>query len=250
MTQSSLKNKKYLVIASIIILLIWQSVAIIINNRLLMPSFFDVIENLYNLICEVNFMKLIVSSIIRCIESFILSLFISIVLAICSYYSKFIYNLLYPIILFIKAIPTMAFIVLILIWTSKEFAPIIIGIVISFPIFYDVILNTLLNINKDLIQMCKVYEISNIDRINAIIIPSIIIELKKVINSTLALIFKVVISGEVYAQPKYGIGSMIQLEKMQLNTAAVIAWMIIITVIVYGFDFILEKIFLLNKYKG
>ena len=50
MTQSSLKNKKYLVIASIIILLIWQSVAIIINNRLLMPSFFDVIENLYNLI--------------------------------------------------------------------------------------------------------------------------------------------------------------------------------------------------------
>ncbi len=144
----------------------------------------------------------------------------------------------------------MAFIVLILIWTSKEFAPIIIGIVISFPIFYDVILNTLLNINKDLIQMCKVYEISNIDRINAIIIPSIIIELKKVINSTLALIFKVVISGEVYAQPKYGIGSMIQLEKMQLNTAAVIAWMIIITVIVYGFDLILEKIFLLKKYKG
>lgn len=63
----------------------------------------------------------------------------------------------------------------------KEFAPIIIGIVISFPIFYDVILNTLLNINKDLIQMCKVYEISNIDRINAIIIPSIIIELKKLL---------------------------------------------------------------------
>ena len=61
MTQSSLKNKKYLVIASIIILLIWQSVAIIINNRLLMPSFFDVIENLYNLICEVNFMKLIIN---------------------------------------------------------------------------------------------------------------------------------------------------------------------------------------------
>ena len=50
MTQSSLKNKKYLVIASIIILLIWQSVAIIINNRLLMPSFFDVIENLYSVV--------------------------------------------------------------------------------------------------------------------------------------------------------------------------------------------------------
>lgn len=250
MTQSSLKNKKYLIIANIIILLIWQSMAIIIDNRLLMPSFFDVLISLFNLIFEVNFMQLIVSSIIRCVQSFIISIFIAALLAIGSYYSKFIYNLLYPIILFIKAIPTMAFIVLILIWTSKDFAPIIIGVVISFPIFYDAILNTLLNINKDLIQMCKVYKISNIDKIKAIIIPSIIIELKKVINSTLALIFKVVISGEVYAQPKYGIGSMIQLEKMQLNTAAVIAWMIIITLIVHGFDFILERLFLLNKCKG
>lgn len=250
MIQSSLKNKKYLFISNIIILLVWQSVAIIINNRLLMPSFFDVVTSLFNLISEVNFIQLIVSSIIRCIESFILSIFIAVLLAIGSYYSKFIYNLLYPINLFIKAIPTMAFIVLILIWTSKDFAPIIIGIVISFPIFYDTILNALLNINKDLIQMCKVYKISSIDKTKAIIIPSIIIEIKKVINSTLALIFKVVISGEVYAQPQYGIGSMIQVEKMQLNTAAVIAWMIIITLIVYGFDFILEKIFLLNKYKG
>ena len=91
--------------------------------------------------------------------------------------------------------------------------------------------------------MCKVYRISKTDKIIAIIIPIISMEIRKVLASTLSLIFKVVISGEVYAQPKYGIGSIIQFEKMQLNTSTIIAWMIIITVIVYFFEFLIENIF-------
>ena len=151
------------------------------------------------------------------------------------------------IIIFLKSIPTMAFIVIVLIWTSKEFAPIIIGIVISFPIFYDVILNSLLDIDKDLLQVFNIYRIEIIDKIITLIIPVILIAIKKVINSTLSLIFKVVISGEVYSQPQYGIGTIIQFEKMQLNTSRIIAWMIIITGIVFLFDLIISRIFKKHK---
>lgn len=168
-------------------------------------------------------------------------------LSIFSYFNKFIYNFLYVIIIFLKSIPTMAFIVIVLIWTSKEFAPIIIGIVISFPIFYDVILNSLLDIDKDLLQVFNIYRIEIIDKIITLIIPVILIAIKKVINSTLSLIFKVVISGEVYSQPQYGIGTIIQFEKMQLNTSRIIAWMIIITGIVFLFDLIISRIFKKHK---
>ena len=141
----------------------------------------------------------------------------------------------------------MAFIVLVLIWTSKDFAPIIIGVVISFPIFYDIILNSLLDIDKNLLQMFTIYKVETKDKI--LIIPVIVISIKKVINSTLSLIFKVVISGEVYAQPEHGIGSIIQFEKMQLNTSRIIAWMIIITGIVCFFDLIIDKISRKNTLK-
>ena len=67
------------------------------------------------------------------------------------------------------------------------------------------------------------------------------------IISTLSLIFKVVISGEVYSQPQYGIGTIIQFEKMQLNTSRIIAWMIIITGIVFLFDLIISRIFKKHK---
>lgn len=242
MTQYSLKDRKYLIISILILISIWQIVASIVNNGLLLPSFFNVLSDIYTIIISSDFIKIIMSSIFRCIESFIISLIIAIIIAIISYLNKFIYNLVYPIIVFLKAIPTMAFILLVLIWTSKGSAPII-GVVISFPIFYDVVLNSLLGIDKNLLQLFKVYRISTLDKIIILIIPTILIEIKKVINSTLSLIFKVVISGEVYAQPKYGIGSIIQFEKMQLNTSTVIAWMMIITAIVCFFDFIIDKIF-------
>lgn len=242
MTQYSLKNKKYLIISIFILISVWQIVAVIIDNGLLLPSFFIVLSDIYKIVLTDNFIILILNSILRCIESFILSLIMAIILAIISYFNKCIYNFLYIIIVFLKSIPTMAFIVLVLIWTSKDFAPIIIGVVISFPIFYDVVLNSLLDIDKNLLQMFRIYRIETIDKIITLIIPVIAIAIKKVINSTLSLIFKVVISGEVYAQPEYGIGSIIQFEKMQLNTSRIIAWMIIITVIVCFFDFIIDKV--------
>lgn len=242
MTQYSLKNKKYLIISIFTLISVWQIVAVIIDNGLLLPSFFTVLSDIYKIVLTDNFIILILSSILRCIESFILSLIMAIILAIISYFNKCIYNFLYIIIVFLKSIPTMAFIVLVLIWTSKDFAPIIIGVVISFPIFYDVVLNSLLDIDKNLLQMFRIYRIETIDKIITLIIPVISIAIKKVINSTLSLIFKVVISGEVYAQPEYGIGSIIQFEKMQLNTSRIIAWMIIITVIVCFFDFIIDKV--------
>ena len=243
MTQYSLKNKKYLIISIFILISVWQIVAVIIDNGLLLPSFFTVLSDIYKIVLTDNFIILILNSILRCIESFILSLIMAIILAIISYFNKCIYNFLYIIIVFLKSIPTMAFlIVLVLIWTSKDFAPKIIGVVISFPIFYDVVLNSLLDIDKNLLQMFRIYRIETIDKIITLIIPVIAIAIKKVINSTLSLIFKVVISGEFYAQPEYGIGSIIQFEKMQLNTSRIIAWMIIITVIVCFFDFIIDKV--------
>ena len=242
MTQYSLKNKKYLIISIFIFISVWQIVAVIVDNGLLLPSFFTVLSDIYKIILTNNFIILILSSIFRCIESFIFSLVIAIVLAIISYFNKFIYNFLYIIIVFLKAIPTMAFIVLVLIWTSKDFAPIIIGVVISFPIFYDVVLNSLLDIDKNLLQMFRIYRVETRDKIITLIIPVIAIAIKKVINSTLSLIFKVVISGEVYAQPEHGIGSIIQFEKMQLNTSRIIAWMIIITAIVCFFDFVIDRV--------
>ncbi|MDU2663168.1 MAG: ABC transporter permease, partial [Clostridioides difficile] len=39
------------------------------------------------------------------------------------------------------------------------------------------------------------------------------------------------IAGEVYSQPTYGIGTMIQTEKINFNTSGIFAWIIIVLLI-------------------
>lgn len=46
----SLKNKKYLILSISAIILIWQGVAVSFNNRLLLPSFWDVLIEIYKII--------------------------------------------------------------------------------------------------------------------------------------------------------------------------------------------------------
>ena len=49
MTQYSLKNKRYLTISIFILILVWQTAAIIVDNRLLLPSFFNVLSDIYTI---------------------------------------------------------------------------------------------------------------------------------------------------------------------------------------------------------
>ena len=136
--------------------------------------------------------------------------------------------------------------------TLIQFIPMIVILIVFYLVMmlperkrrkkYDEMLNSLFNIDEGLLKMIKIYRISKLDKIKVIVIPVIYMEIKKIMSSTISLIFKVVISSEVYAQPQYGIGSIIQFEKLQLNTSAIIGWMIIITLIICFIDFITTKL--------
>ncbi|WLF69475.1 ABC transporter permease subunit [Clostridium septicum] len=242
MRKSLLKDNKYMFISIIILLILWQMGAVAVNNQLLFPSLDRITDELHRIILNKDFINLIFASLLRCLISFIISIILAIILGTLSYINKFIYNFLYPIFSVIKSIPTMAFIVLALIWISKDYGPIMIGGLISIPIYYEVVLNSLLGIDENIIEMCEVYRVKNKDIIISIYLPTIIFGLINVFSSSLSLIFKVVISGEIYSQPKYGIGAIIQMEKMQLNTVAVIAWIIIISIITILFDKVIKKL--------
>lgn len=251
MNKYSLKNKTYIFISFISLIILWQLGAATVNNELLFPSIINILEELIVILSNRDFVKIIIFSIGRCLLCFIVSIIIAVVISTLSYANKYVYNFFYPILMVIKAIPTIAFIVLALIWISKEYAPIIIGAMIAVPIFYDVTLNALIGIDNNLIDMCNIYRVSKIKKITNLYLPIIVFSLTNVFSSSIALIFKVIIAGELYSQPRYGIGSVIQMEKMKFNTTGIIVWIILITITTLIFDKILN-IFnnLVNVWKG
>ncbi len=214
----------------------------LIDNEIIFPTIKDTFANFIQIIKNPNFITIISYSVLRNLIGFIISLVLAFIIGIFSSISKTIYYLMIPIINFLSSVPTMAIIILALIWLNNEFVPIFVGFIMVFPILYETVLKGILNIDKDIIAMAQIYKADKLTIIKDIYIPSIFINLSNVFSSTLGINLKMVIAGEVLSQPKYAIGSNLQLQKMYLNTSGVFAWIIIILLIAKIVHYILEGV--------
>jgi len=212
-------------------LIIWQVLALIINNDIYIPTIGKTLNSLKEIISDKRFYLDVFFSISRTIISFIIAFLFALILGLLAYTFRTIRNLLKPLNALVQSIPNMVLIVLALIWFNKNNAPYIVGFTVVFPILYDTILGAMTGIDKSIIEMANIYNISTIDKILKIYLPSIVFRLVPIMISTLSLGFKVVIAGEVHGQPHYGIGTMIQIEKINFNTSGVFAWLVVILII-------------------
>ena len=245
MKTSTMKDKKLICISLILIILIWIIISNIINNSIYLPKISEVIKEMSSIVKEKEFFQNIIYSLMRAA----LSLIIAVILGVISSFSKLFYNFFYPINSILKSIPTIAFILIALIWLNKNYASYLIGIVISFPILYESTLNSILNSNEELLEMLNSFNINFIDRLLNLHIQSVMINISQIATSTFSLVFKVVIAGEVFGQPTFGIGTAIQGAKINFNTAGIFAWIIIVAALCFITDKII-MIFINKLLKG
>lgn len=214
----------------------------LIDNEIIFPTIRSTIRGLMEIIGEPNFLIIIKHSLLRNVTGFLISLFLAIFIGILSSLSRIIYNMMVPIMNFFSSVPTMAIIILALIWLNNEFVPLFVGFIMVFPVLYEAVLNAILNIDQNIINMVQLYKVDKIVIIKDIYLPSIFINLGLIFTSTLGMSLKMVIAGEVLSQPKYGIGSNLQLQKTYLNTSKVFAWIIIILLISKILEYLLNRI--------
>lgn len=237
-----LKDRKLSIISKIFIIIMWVLLSRIINNEVIIPSIKSTFIIMIKIIKEPDFLNIIRATLFRTLIGFLISLFLAMLTGITSSISKIVYNLMAPIIKLLNSIPTIAIIVLALIWLNNELVPLLIGFIMVFPILYEAILNSILNIDQDIIQMAHLYKVGKVRIIKNIYIPNILYNLSCILNSALGVNLKMVIAGEVLAQPRYAIGSSLQLQRMYLNTSGVFAWIVIILLISDFFDYMSKGI--------
>ncbi len=249
----SLKSSKLVIISKIIIIIFWIIVSRIVDNEVIFPTIKSTITSLIDIIRGPYFFNVIRYSLIRTLVGFTISLILAILIGVLASVFKVILYIMLPIVNFLSSVPTMAIIILALIWLDNEVVPLFVGFIMVFPILYESVLKGIGNVDKNIIEMAELYKVDRIHVIKDIYIPNILYSLNSVFSSTLGLNLKMVIAGEALSQPNYGIGSSLQLEKTYLNTPAVFAWIIIILLIskfLEGLLNRLDNILHINRWKG
>ena len=222
------------------LLIVWQVVAKIEDNEYVVPTVENTFKELTRLFGEKKFYIALGATLLRSVIAFLLSFFVSAILAYCGAKRLWAEKLILPIISITRTLPTIAIAWLLLFWTNNQVAPVVITMLVVLPTSYTQIKGALECVNKNTLEAGKVDGAGWISLFFKIELPQIAPELYSVVGSGLALNFKLMVAAEVLSATLKSLGNMIILAS-PFEVAKVLA----LTVVVLLLGLIVE--FLFNK---
>jgi NitT/TauT family transport system permease protein len=149
-----------------------------------------------------------------------------------------------PIIALFQVIPPVSWVVLALVWFGFNGKPAIFIVVIStLPIIAINVCEGFSNIDSKLLEMAQLYHFSKKKCLVHVVFPSIMPYFNSAYKVALGNGWKIAVMGEVLTTNN-GIGGMIKLARLNIEPENIIAWSIVIVILFYISDFLLEKLVL------
>jgi NitT/TauT family transport system permease protein len=236
------KNIIYSLAAAALIFFAWLIAAALTGREIILPSPGAVFDSLFKLFALPSFYGQVINTLLRTLISFAIALFTALILASLSALYKPLYRFLSPIILLLRSTPTISIILLALIWLKTQIAPMFIAFLIIFPALYAAAYGAIINVDSSLVEMSKVYKVSDKDMLLKLYIPSILPALFFSVKGNISLNLKIIIASEVLAQTQHSMGMGMQISKIYLDTPALMAWTVIAIVLSWLLEALTEVI--------
>lgn len=222
-----LVNLIYPLAVILLILLIWYIACWWIGVDLILPTPSQAFLNLGNLIKDSTFWVSLGWTYLRCIEGFLIAFGIALVCSVTAYAFKEVEKFFNPFMAIIRAVPTMAIILILIIMISPSQTPIVIAGIVICPTLYQAFLSGFHQIDKKLIEMANVYQVSKRTQILKLYIPSMKSVILDNTSTAFSLNIKLVIAAEALAQTRNSIGKLMQFAKVNLEVEKLFALTIV-----------------------
>jgi len=234
------KKNIILTISITMFFLMWYILYKIENHEVIIPSIQNTFSEVINITTSDDFFNIVLTTTIRVIIGFTISLFLGFIFGFIAGLNKTFEYLMKPYILVMRSTPIVAIMLIALIWFKSNNVPILVNFLLCFPIIYESVMAGVRNTDKSILEFAKVHKISKLTTITDIYLPSIFLYVISSVFNTISLSWKTTVSSEIISLPKYGIGNSIYTSKVYLNTAEVFAWLIIIILISFICDLLIN----------
>lgn len=221
-----MKTRKYIRTTLIVLiwLVIWQILAVIVNNSILLSGPVDTVKALIDLGTQPSFYLSVGATAGKVLIGFLIGLVTGTLLSVLSYRFSLVKDFLSPFVSVIKSIPVVSFIIIALIWAGSSNVTVIVSSVIAFPIFYKNILEGLSVTDKKMLDMAKVFHMKTSKKIRYIYLPSLSSHIKSAVSLAIGMAFRGGITAEVVGQPLRSVGNGLYRAKINLATSEMLAW--------------------------
>ena len=238
-------NLILMVIPLACILLIWQIEAEKIDNEFILTGIGATFKALIGLLKQVEFYRAFWGTLYRTFIAFGLSFVIATALAFLSRISKKADIMIAPVISVIRSLPTIAVVLLLLLWTNSKVAPIIVTTLVVLPTTYNSMRDAFFSVDDELVKALRLFNVSTGEMLLKVYLPQILPPALLAIGGGIALNLKLMVAAEVIAQTANSLGYILNTSKAYLEIASMIA-VVVVSVIV---GLIVESVFRLISNK-
>lgn len=229
--KSKYKRLIYPAVAVIFWLAVWEIAALIIGEEIILPRVIPTISALFSIIIGEKFLLTVLLTLLRITLGFVIGLIIGVLFAILAYRSELIKTIISPAMTVVKSAPVASFIMLLWILTGSDTVPTLISLLMVLPIIYQNTLAGLSSLNRELIEVCQVFELPRQKKFEFLYYPSLVKFVIPAVITSSSLAWKAGVAAEIIAYTASSIGREIYFAKANFEIKEMFAWTFVVIAI-------------------
>lgn len=236
LSNSFLEKGIWTLFSFLFLVLVWVFLAAIVGNSYLLPGFFKTLKEAVLLLGQISFWLAFVSTLFRAVVAFLISFVLGAGIGILAYCFPKFGRFAFPVLSFFRSLPTMAILLMILLWTNANVAPILVACIVLFPMSFSIVYSSLVSVDKDLLEMSRVYQVSRKKIIKQLFIPFVLPSVGVEISTTLSFSLKLIVSAEIMSNTFQSIGGQMQAAALYDKTPLLFALTLLVFLTGYALE--------------
>ena len=209
-------------------ILIWQLLSMLVGSRLLLlPSPLDTLRSMGEIVSSKSGWQSIGMTVVRILAGFLLGCAVGIGFAVLTSHSRVFDWLLRPLRSLIKTTPITSFALILLVSVISGAVPVIVAMIVVIPMIWQTTEEAIRNRDVHLSEMAKIY-LSPWKKLRYVTLPQVLPQFFASASTALGFAWKAVITAEILALPKLGIGRQMQFHKIHVEIPELFAWTLLV----------------------
>ncbi len=224
-------NILYSLAAIVLMWAVWLIAGAAIKNEYLVPPFKQSATEFFLLLTKAFFWRAVGATLLRTLIAFLICFALALVCACVAAPFKPFAAFMRPIVALFRTLPTMAVLLLILVWLTPRTAPVAVAMLVLFPMIYSQLSGGIEGVGGELLQMAKVYKLTPAQKLRYIYLPHIAPAAIVQTGANLSFGIKLIVSAEVMASTYTAIGGMMSEAQAYLNLPRLAALTLVAVII-------------------
>ncbi|MBR2870601.1 MAG: ABC transporter permease subunit [Clostridia bacterium] len=224
------------------LLLLWTVASVKAGSEYILPSVGKTFSALGEILSTSKFYIAFFHTFLRSLVAFLISFILASIMAFLSNRYKSALRVIDTLVSIIRALPTIAIVLVLLFWTSVQVAPVIVTMLVVLPTTYTHLKSALDSVEKPALEAGMVDGADKLNLFFRVELPQMAPAVYSAIGAGLSLNFKLMVAAEVLSATIKSLGNTLNIYNYNGQIAEMLA--VVITAVVFGIivEFIFNKI--------